>query len=63
MGLAEVEYVGHLVTATGTSFTSEKRMQLADPPRSRTDPPELNYRVGMSRPGAQRSRRMMIWAW
>ena len=27
LGLKEVEYVGHLITSTGTSFTEEKRLQ------------------------------------
>ncbi len=28
LGLAEVEYVGHVVSATGTSFTEEKRLKV-----------------------------------
>ena len=28
LGLKEVEYVGHLVSATGTSFTPEKRLKV-----------------------------------
>ena len=35
LGLAEVEYVGHLVSATGTSFTPEKRMKVLDFHRTR----------------------------
>ena len=30
LGLKEVEYVGHLITSTGTSFTDEKRLQVFD---------------------------------
>ena len=30
LGLKEVEYVGHLVSATGTSFTLEKRLKVLD---------------------------------
>ena len=30
LGLPEVEYVGHLVSATGTSFTPEKRLKVLD---------------------------------
>ena len=32
LGLKEVEYVGHLITSTGTSFTEEKRLQILDFP-------------------------------
>jgi len=32
LGLPEVEYVGHLVSATGTSFTPEKRLKVLDFP-------------------------------
>jgi hypothetical protein len=28
LGLKEVEYVGHLISSTGASFTEEKRLQL-----------------------------------
>jgi hypothetical protein len=31
-GLKEVEYVGHLISNTGTSFTTEKRLQVLDFP-------------------------------
>ena len=30
LGLPEVEYVCHLVSATGTSFTPEKRLKVLD---------------------------------
>ena len=32
LGLEEVEYVGHIVSATGTSFTPEKRLKVLDFP-------------------------------
>ena len=32
LGLKEVEYVGHLISSTGTSFTEEKRLQVLDFP-------------------------------
>ncbi len=32
LGLKEVEYVGHLISSTGTSFTEEKRFQVLDFP-------------------------------
>ena len=35
LGLKEVEYVGHLITSTGTSFTEEKRLQVLDFPLRR----------------------------
>ena len=28
LGLSEVEYVGHVISATGTSFTEEKRLKV-----------------------------------
>jgi hypothetical protein len=31
LGLKEVEYVGHLISSTGTSFTPEKRLQVLYP--------------------------------
>jgi len=34
LGLDEVEYVGHLISSTGTSFTDEKRLQVLDFPLS-----------------------------
>ena len=33
LGLKEVEYVGHLVSATGTSFTPEKRLKVLNFPQ------------------------------
>ena len=32
LGLSEVEYVGHVVSAEGTSFTDEKRLKVLDFP-------------------------------
>jgi hypothetical protein len=32
LGLDEVEYVGHLISSTGTFFTDEKRLQVLDFP-------------------------------
>ena len=32
LGLKEVEYVGHLISSSGTSFTEEKRLQVLDFP-------------------------------
>ena len=32
LGLDEVEYVGYLISSTGTSFTEEKRLQVLDFP-------------------------------
>jgi hypothetical protein len=37
LGLDEVEYVGHLISSTGTSFTSEKRLLVLDFPLSETE--------------------------
>ena len=37
LGLKEVEYVGHLITSTGTSFTEEKRLQVLDFPLPETE--------------------------
>jgi len=36
LGLPEVEYVGHLVSATGTSFIPEKRLKVLDFPQPTT---------------------------
>ena len=36
LGLKEVEYVGHLISSTGTSFTEEKRFQVLDFPLTET---------------------------
>jgi len=35
LGLDEVEYVGHLISSTGISFTEEKRLQVLDFPPAR----------------------------
>ena len=32
LGLSEVEYVGHVVSSEGTSFTDEKRLKVLDFP-------------------------------
>ena len=37
LGLKEVEYVGHLISSTGTSFTEEKRLQVLDFPLPETE--------------------------
>ena len=37
LGLKEVEYVGHLITSMGTSFTEEKRLQVLDFPLPETE--------------------------
>jgi len=42
LGLDEVEYVGHLISSTGTSFTDEKRLQVLDFPL-----PELQF-IGLT---------------
>ena len=36
LGLSEVEYVGHVVSATGTSFTEEKRLKVLKFPFPKT---------------------------
>jgi len=36
LGLPEVEYIGHLVSAAGTSFTPEKRLKVLDFPQPTT---------------------------
>ena len=36
LGHPEVKYVGHLVSATGTSFTLEKRLKVLDFPQPTT---------------------------
>ena len=43
LGLDEVEYVGHLISSTGTSFTSEKRLQVLDFPLSETEKALLQF--------------------
>ena len=42
-GLKEVEYVGHLITSTGTSFTEEKRLQVLDFPLPETEKALLQF--------------------
>ena len=43
LGLDEVEYVGHLISSTGTSFTSEKRLQVLDSPLQETEKALLQF--------------------
>ena len=43
LGLKEVEYVGHLITNTGTSFTEEKRLQVLDFPLPETEKALLQF--------------------
>jgi len=47
LGLAEVEYVGHLVSPTGTSFTPEKRMKVLDFPQPTTQKEMLQF-IGLA---------------
>jgi hypothetical protein len=42
LGLKEVEYVEHLISSTGTSFTDEKRLQVLDFPLPETEKALLN---------------------
>ena len=44
LGLPEVEYVGHLVSALGTSFTPEKRSKVLDFPQPTTQKVMLQFR-------------------
>jgi len=37
LSLKEVEYVGHLISSTGTSFIEEKRLQVLDFPMPETE--------------------------
>jgi hypothetical protein len=37
LGLDEVEYVEHLISSTGTSFTSEMRLQVLNFPLPETE--------------------------
>ena len=46
-GLPEVEYAGHLVSATGTSFTPEKRLKLLDFPQPTTQKEMLQF-IGLA---------------
>jgi len=43
LGLKEVEYVGHLISSTGTSFTPEKRLQVLDFPLPTTQKVLLQF--------------------
>jgi len=43
LGLAEVEYVGHIVSATGTSFTEEKRLKVLKFPLPETQKNMLQF--------------------
>ena len=45
LGLKEVEYVGHLISSTGTSFTEEKRLQVLDFPLRRHFFSSLDWRT------------------
>ena len=47
LGLAEVEYIGHLVSATGTSFIPEKRMKVLDFPQPTTQKEMLQF-IGLA---------------
>jgi hypothetical protein len=43
LGFPEVEYVGHLVSATGTLFTPEKRLKVLDFPQPTTQKAMLQF--------------------
>jgi hypothetical protein len=47
LGLKEVEYVGHLISSTGTSFTEEKRLQVLDFPLPETEKALLQF-IGLA---------------
>ena len=47
LGLNEVEYVGHLISSTGTSFTEEKRLQVLDFPLPETEKALLQF-IGLA---------------
>jgi hypothetical protein len=47
LGLPEVEYVGHLVSATGTSFTPENRLKVLDFPQPTTQKEMLQF-IGLA---------------
>jgi hypothetical protein len=47
LGLKEVEYVGHLICSTGTSFTEEKRLQFVDFPLPETAKALLQF-IGLA---------------
>jgi hypothetical protein len=43
LGLDEVEYVGHLISSTGTSFTDDRRLQVLDFPLPETEKALLQF--------------------
>jgi hypothetical protein len=45
--LKDVEYVGHLISSTGTSFTDEKRLQVLDFPLPETEKALLQF-IGLA---------------
>ncbi len=47
LGLAEVEYVGHVISATGTSFTEEKRLKVLQFPLPETQKNLLQF-IGLA---------------
>ncbi len=47
LGLAEVEYVGHVVSVTGTSFSEEKRLKVLDFPLPETQKNLLQF-IGLA---------------
>ena len=47
LGLKEVEYVGHLISSTGTSFTEEKRLQVLDFPLPESEKTLLQF-IGLA---------------
>ena len=47
LGLPEVEYVGHVVSATGTSFTPEKRLKVLNFPLPTTQKALLQF-IGLA---------------
>ena len=47
LGLKEVEYVGHLISSTGTSFTEKKRLQVLDFPLPETEKALLQF-IGLA---------------
>jgi hypothetical protein len=47
LGLPEVEYVGHLVSATGILFTPEKRLKVLDFPQPTTQKEMLQF-IGLA---------------
>ena len=47
LGLKEVEYVGHLISSTGTSFNEVKRLQVLDFPLPETEKALLQF-IGLA---------------